>query len=148
MEGYDDLLFSMEPADAPQRMAHMFPKDIEIWERFLEAHRGDFLGFIYDAKVGSGTEPVEELAPEYHAMQRVLSRYRIDVIGVKQNELIIFEVKPSAGTGALGQVTAYTRLFRRDYAPQLKTIPAILTDFERPDVRELAKRQGVQYHIA
>jgi hypothetical protein len=148
MDEYEQLLYNMEDAQAPQRMAHMFPMDIEIWERFLAAHRGDFLGFIYDVKIGSGTKPLDDLAEPYRGMQRVLSRYRVDVIGVKHNELTLFEVKPSAGTGALGQVVSYARLFRRDYKPQLKVIPALLTDFERPDMRHLAEKMGVQYHIA
>lgn len=125
----------------------MFPLDIPIWERFVDSFGADFLGFDYDVKVGSGTPPVEGLRPKYRRMQRILSRYRIDVVGFKSNAIWIIETKPEAGTIALGQVDFYTTLYKRDYEPKLPVVGAIITDRILPDMEEFTKSKGYEYHI-
>lgn len=126
---------------------HMFPLDIAIWERFLDSHGADFLGFAYDVKVGSGTEPAEGVGDNYRRMQYVLSTYRIDVVGYKSNAIYIIEVKPEAGTVAIGQIDAYTKLYTRDYSPSLPVVGAIITDRALPDMDFLTKEKGIEYYI-
>lgn len=135
------------PAEKLRKYPHMFPLDIAIWERFIAAHASAFSGFDYDVKVGSGTEPVPGLGPEYRRMQEILSKYRIDVVGHKPNAIYIIEVKPEAGTIAIGQIETYTRLYARDFAPSLPIIGAIVTDRELPDMRFLTSEKQVEYFI-
>jgi len=135
------------PSEKLRKYPHMFPLDIAIWERFIDAHAGDFSGFDYDVKVGSGTEPVPDLGAEYVRMQQILSKYRIDVVGYKPNAIYIIEVKPEAGTIAIGQIEAYTRLYQRDYAPSLTLVGAIITDRELPDMRYLTAEKKIDYYI-
>ena len=126
---------------------HFFPGDIPIWERFIDRFGADFLGFDYDVKVGSGTEPIEGLGDQYARMQSILSKYRIDVVGYKPDSITIFETKPEAGTVAVGQIHTYTNLYLRDFKPSLKVIGAIVTDRELPDMAYLTKLQGIEYYI-
>ncbi len=126
---------------------HMFPLDIAIWERFLDRFGSDFLSFTYDVKVGSGTEPPEGVGDNYARMQRILSKYRIDVVGLKPDSITIIEVKPEAGTVAIGQIEAYTRLYQRDFNPQLPIKGAIVTDRELPDMKYLTNVKDVEYYI-
>lgn len=142
-----DLLAVMMPPTRQPRYPHMFPNDIGIWERFIDKHGSEFLGFLYDVKVGSGTEPVSDLQEPYSSMQATLSKYRVDVIGIKAGRFEVIEVKPSAGTSAIGQVISYLKLFVKDYQPNAKVIGAIVTDFERPDMRELCMEHGLKYYI-
>jgi len=106
---------------------HMFPLDIAIWERFLDAYGASFLGFDYDVKVGTGTQPREGFGDNYARMQEILSKYRIDVVGYQSDSIWIIETKPEAGTVAIGQIEAYTRLYERDYNPTKKVIGCIVT---------------------
>lgn len=129
------------------RYPHMFPLDIAIWVRFLDKFGDNYIGFDYDVKVGSGTEPTEGLSKEYHRMQQILSKYRIDCVGYDDAHIYIIEVKPEAGTVALGQIEAYTRLFKRDYKPTKKIVGMIVTDRELPDMKYLAKAKGIKYYI-
>lgn len=129
------------------RYPHMFPLDIAIWERFLDLHGSEFAGFDYDVKVGSGTEPPAGTGDNYARMQAILSKYRIDVVGHKPGEIWIIEVKPEAGTVAIGQIEAYTRLFKRDYNPSEKITGCIVTDRALPDMEHLTKEMGVEYYI-
>lgn len=137
----------MYPPVKMMRYPHMFPKDIEIWERFLEKYATEYDGFIYDWKVGSGTEPVPELREPYATMQTTLSKYRVDVIGVKAGRYELIETKPNAGPSAVGQIISYRNLFVKDYQGQREVVPVIVTDFERPDIREVASDMGVKYYI-
>jgi hypothetical protein len=129
------------------RYPHMFPLDIAIWERFIDIHGSEFAGFDYDVKVGSGTEPPAGVGDNYARMQTILSKYRIDVVGHKGNELWIIEVKPEAGTVAIGQIEAYTNLYKRDYNPTKKIVGCIVTDRILPDMEYLTKLKGIEYYV-
>jgi len=141
---YGDSAF---PPTRLLKYPHMFALDIEIWERWLDRYAGDFSGFDYDIKVGSGTDPVDGLGEPYIRMQRILSRYRIDVVGYKSGHIYIIEVKPDAGTTALGQLETYIPLYKRDYKPSNPIIGAIITNRELPDMKELMDSKGYEYYI-
>jgi len=123
----------------------MFPLDIPIWERFIDSVGADFLGFDYDVKVGSGTKPIKGLGAKYARMQAILSKYRIDVVGWRSDAIWIIEVKPEAGTVALGQIDLYTTLYKRDFKPKLPVVGVIVTDRELPDIKEFAKAKKYKY---
>lgn len=129
------------------RYPHMFPLDIAIWERFIDSPYNDFLGFDYDVKVGSGTTAPSGVGDNYKRMQEILSKYRIDCVGHKPGEIWIIEVKPEAGTIAIGQIEAYTRLYKRDFNPAEKIIGCIVTNRTLPDMDWLTKEKGIEYYI-
>ena len=133
------------PPDKLTKYPHMFPLDIPIWERFIDRFGADFSGFDYDVKVGSGTKPVKGLGPKYARMQAILSKYRIDVVGFRSDSIWVIEVKPEAGTVALGQIDLYTSLYKRDFTPSLNVVGVIVTDRELPDIKEFAKAKRYKY---
>lgn len=135
------------PATQLHKYPHFFPLDIPIWERFLNSVGNDFLSFDYDVKVGSGTEPAEGVGDSYARMQRILSRYRIDAVGHRSGSICIIEVKPEAGTIAVGQTELYRELYLRDYTPSLPVTRAIITDRELPDMRYYCDLKGVELHV-
>ena len=79
-----------------RRYPHMFPKDIAIWERFLDKYAEDYTGLSYDIKEGTGAELHPSTPEEYARMADILSKYRIDVVGFKNNLIEIIEVKQEA----------------------------------------------------
>lgn len=130
-----------------RKYPHMFPLDIAIWERFIVEHGADFLGFDYDVKVGSGTTPPIGTGDNYARMQAILSKYRIDCVGYTPNAIYIIEVKPEAGTVAIGQIETYTRLYKRDLNPDKKIIGCIVTDRILPDMEFLTSQKDIAYYI-
>src|SRR3990172_4555096 len=121
------------PAEKLQWYPHMFPRDIEIWVRFLDKYAELYTGFDYDIKVGTGA-PVKPGTPaNYARMQGILSKYRIDAVGYSNSQIYIIEVKPEASTVALGQVVTYIELYKRDFNPSLPVKGMIVTDRELPD---------------
>ena len=129
------------------RYPHMFPKDIAIWERFLEQHAGEYNGFSYDIKVGKGAEMPQSTPAEYARMADILSKYRIDVVGFKDNLIEIIEVKPEASTVAIGQVVAYVALYVRDFNPNIQVQGAIVTDRFIEDISYLTKLNSINYYV-
>ena len=135
------------PANKLFRYPHMFPLDIKIWDRFLDLFATNFLGFDYDIKVGSGS-PIEPETPDNYArMQTVLSKYRIDAVGYTDGPIYIIEVKPDAGTIAIGQIETYRRLYERDFNPSRPVVGMIVTDREIPDMKYLTSMMGIMYYI-
>jgi len=130
-----------------QKFPHMFPLDIAIWERFLAANAEAFDGFNYDVKVGSGTKDIEARDDAFAKMQEILSKYRIDAVGMKGEDLYIIEVKPRATTQGLGQAFIYAKLYERDFSPKGKIIPVLVTDYEMPDVRYLTRILEIDYYV-
>ena len=125
----------------------MFPLDIAIWERFLDEFGRDYKGFEYDVKVGTGSIPEPETPENYARMEEILSKYRIDAVGIKPNQLEIIEVKPDASTTAIGQVTTYLNLYKRDFAPTIPIRGVIVTDREIGDIVHLTKELDFDYYI-
>ena len=126
---------------------HMFKGDIRIWEKFLKKFPKLYNFVQYDIKVGSGTKPIEGQTDAYRKMQEILSKYRIDAVGTRDDQTDIIEDKPQASTIAIGQTLAYVRLYVRDYEPTQSVIPTIITDYEVPDMRYLTRVLSVQYYV-
>ena len=134
------------PRFKPVKLAsypHLFPKDVPIWERFLDKFSADYVGFDYDIKVGSGIEPPEN--PTQADLNLIAGVYkkRIDAVGYKASETHIIEVKPSATFSAVGQILGYAALYRAEFPQQPAVKAILLTDFETPDVRNFAQKNGV-----
>ena len=138
------------PRFGPEKLAkypHLFPRDVPIWERFLDKFSAHYVGFDYDIKVGTGIEPPEN--PTYADMRLIAGVYkkRIDAVGYQSGQTDIIEVKPAATFSAIGQVLGYAQLYRAEYPAQPAVIPVLVTDWETPDIRQFAEISGVQLVI-
>lgn len=125
----------------------MFPLDIEIWERYLEKYGGDYLGFDYDIKVGTGLPAGPGTPENYARMQDILSKYRIDAVGYKPERIEIIEIKPEASTVAIGQVITYIELYVRDLKPTRPVVGVIVTNRSLPDVSYLTAQKKIEYYV-
>lgn len=71
-------------------------------------------------------------------------RRRVDCIIRFPSHYAVCEVKPAAGSTALGQVLMYTDLCTRDAPPGTILRPTIITDKYDPDLHELFAAHNVQ----
>lgn len=126
---------------------HMKPADIAIWERFIAKHPDAYDECIYDLAVGSAPEFAAPEAAADLGNIAELYRRKIDVVGLKGGEVDIIELKPRAGTAALGQVVGYITLYKRDIDPSASPHPVLITDTLLPDMEMLAKTMGVKLII-
>jgi hypothetical protein len=134
----------MLPFGKRNNYPHMKPYDVAIWERFMLAFPDVYDHCIYDCPVGAGSQFDPTVNDENGADLYDLYRRKIDVVGFKDNQIDIIEVKPQAGTSALGQVVGYRELYIRDEKPAVFPKAVIVTDRLLPDMDMLAARLGVQ----
>lgn len=131
------------PPEKLVRYPHLMVQDVLIWERYLEQHATEWIGFRYDVRVGEGIE-LPESEPEYiRGMALALTEKRIDVLGEKGNEVWIIEVKPNAMLSAVGQVLSYQVLFEDRFPDQPKPKLMIVTDRKGPDLQSIAAKFNI-----
>jgi hypothetical protein len=123
---------------------HMMPFDVAIWERFIEQFPDMYDHVSYDVKVGSIPEFVKNEPDVTHQAQAPLYQRKIDVVGYKADQIDIIEIKPRAGTSALGQVVGYKLLYQRDFTPPVEPKAIVLTDHADDDLGHVAASMGVQ----
>lgn len=131
------------PKDWAGKPPHMASHDLEIWIRYREKHAHEFIGFYFDAACGTPAE-VPPGTPENLARDwiRITSK-RIDVIGIKTNEIWIIEVRPDASSGALGTILTYFECARKEPPDSRLIVPVIISDRFDPDIIENAKSFGI-----
>lgn len=135
---------------APVILAH-YPgialQEQDIWDRFLQSEDNIFTGFLYNVRVGKvaisppGTE--ENLA----RMWTEINQSRLDALGITDDELVVFEIKVSAGLSAIGQAIGGQVLSQRETDDPRTITAAIVTDGIRPDARTVAEAIGIQIFV-
>lgn len=96
---------------------HMFKRDVEVWERFLDKYSNLYRGFYYDILVGKHAELPTNYDAKYATDAYLLSKLRIDSLGVRDESLDIIEVKPIGTAGVIGQLLTYKEHFLSEYEP-------------------------------
>ena len=125
---------------------HMKPADVAIWEEFIEQNPKAYETAIYDQAVGEGAEIPEGTQDNMARDFKILTQWKIDVVGFFQDQIHIIELKPNAGISALGQVLGYANLFKKTFKPVGTVTPVVITDRLRPDMLALAKEMGVKIY--
>jgi len=125
----------------------MSSEDVAIWKKFIEANGKNYTSFDYDFKVGEGTDPGPEVPENYRQDFIELSKKRIDAVGYQDNGVSIFEVKPRAGTQALGQLITYKSLYEKKF-PSTKIVEvAVVCSFISPEEVALYKSFGINNYV-
>lgn len=123
---------------------HLKPFDVAIWERFITLYPDAYDDCIYDQPVGSGA-PIPEGTQENIARDfKILTQWKVDVIGYKNNKADVIEIKPNAGIAALGQVAQYAVMVDELDELTIPVRPVLITDVLRPDMQRLADKAGVR----
>lgn len=123
---------------------HMKPNDVAIWERFIANYPEAYDYCQYDVLVGSDPEFDTTVTPDTGGDEWKLYQKKIDVVGLKGEDITIIELKPKAGASAVGQIKMYRRLYIKDYSPAKAPDMVIITDEISPDTREFARDEGVK----
>ena len=122
---------------------HLGPEDAAIWARFIAKNPGFFNNVEYDVKVGQGRDYSSLPKDQYSEDLKNLSLKRIDVVGFRQGEILVIELKPAATLAAIGEAIGYTQLFKEQDKTGKRISPAIITDQILPDIENVAEKNGV-----
>jgi len=126
------------------RPPHMSSQDWAIWQRWHAFRAKDFMGFYYDCAVGEGTKPPEGGTDKQRAAWIRITQKRIDAIGIRADAIWIIEVRPSAGSSAMGALLTYDHLLKDDNPFALPIRLALVTDATDNDFRRVLKAYGIQ----
>lgn len=126
---------------------HMNIRDKEIWERFIAQYPDSYNACQYDFHVGDAPPFNTLMDDDEDRNQDKLYRLRIDVIGHAGDHRDLIEIKPQAGTAAIGQIKAYKNLYVRDGFHKGTVGMVIVTDALKPNMEYLAKSEGVKVII-
>jgi len=118
-----------------------------IWERFLAAFPTAYDEVAYNVKVGEGALIPEGTEENIAFDFKTLTQRKIDVIGFKDGSIDIIELKPYAGTGAVGQVKAYGVLYKNTYDKNANPNMIVMTDIEQRDTKTVAESEGIKLII-
>jgi len=126
---------------------HLGAEETLIWNRFIDKYPDYFQKVAYDVLVGTPTMPEGELSPNYKRMWEYLTRPKIDVVGVSMDKAYVIEIRPRADHNAIGAALSKRDLFLKEYPGFTKVFPMIITNFEKPDMRELCGKYGIIYLV-
>lgn len=132
------------PYEIRVKYPHLRPRDVEIWQHFIQKNPDRFNRVFYDYRVGDPEDWPED-APRYIALAwKDLTMWQIDVTAEDDDFLYIIELKPFARSTAIGQALAYKILFDREEKPWKPTIPVVITDTILKSTKYVADKLGVQ----
>lgn len=116
----------------------MAQAEMIVWDRFLRTDANIFDGFIYNQRVGEAPPAPAGTEDNFARMWLEINQSRIDAIGITEDFLTVFEVKVSAGLGAIGQVMGGRILLLIELTDPRPVQMAIVTNGIRPDARTVA----------
>lgn len=127
---------------------HMKPRDVEIWERFIEKNKSFFDTVDYDFHVGEGADflPTGEDTPD--GRENRLYQRKIDVVGYRGDKVWLIEVKPEASASALGQILSYKELYiKTKDADPLPTL-MVVTGKIMSEMKEVYAKHNIAVFVA
>ncbi len=133
------------PPTKRHKYPHMFPLDIEVWERFLDKYDSLYNTFVYDARVGKKTWVFPHWKKEYKKDARVLSQLRIDVLGFRENTIDVIEVKPRFSSSTIGQLLTYHELFKKDFETKRPVRAVVVAGDIDPNLQPMLEKFKIAY---
>lgn len=113
---------------------HLLPRDVIVWERFLEDHRRSFNYFDYDIRVGEGRPAPSLPTAGLRKMATDLSQRRIDAVGHFDGTRTVIEITHTLGLKAIGQIQSYPILYRTKYPGDYKLNTLLVADVIESDM--------------
>ena len=123
------------------------PYESWLWTQFLRKTHLTFTKIEYNVRVGPGYDPGPKYPDYIREMALALTKLKIDAVGHRRHEIIIFEIKPRAGRSALGQIISYLEWYIRDYKPTKPVRGAVVCEFVDPNLEPIFMRRGIQLYI-
>lgn len=131
----------------PERYPHMYKAETDIWRKWLKVHGREYKRFDYDVHVGVPWPEHLVLSEEWRRGAEAVYLKRIDVVGLQTDTVTIFEVKPHAGLGALGQIIGYLAMYEEKFAPKEELRGAIVTELIDPGIKKILEEHGIDLYV-
>ena len=126
---------------------HMLSSDVPVWTDFLNAYEDQFKHFYYDVALSVRQPPPQAITPSLVALWKKTWGKRIDVVGVKENEVWIIEVASNAFLRAIGQILTYYQLWIVKPPLPFPVKPFIVCRTIDEDVAYTAEQYGINWIV-
>ncbi len=124
---------------------HLMPREIPIWEAWLQENKDKYDKFEYDVRVGESIVPPPGLDANIAEMAVSLAKKRIDVVAFKDGNPLIIEIKDYAGLTAIGQLVSYPLLYIDEFPESPKPGIMLLAQRLLPDVARILEFFGIAW---
>lgn len=114
-------------------------KDTLVWEQFISDNPNYYTHVQYNIRVGEGIRYIPDNLYTLQNMAKKLTQMRIDVIGYRNRQLEIIELKPICGATMIGQLIIYPILYNKTYQNHAKIITKGICFHASDDIKTVAK---------
>jgi hypothetical protein len=123
---------------------HLADEDIITWEKYVQNNPKAYDSVDYDFALSQVKEATAEAVKLDIAGAERVFKYRADVIGYRDKEIHIIELKNKATPGVIGHLLTEKLLYDRDEKPTLPTKMIVIAREMTPELDILAEAQGVK----
>lgn len=106
-----------------------------------------FSGFMFDVRVGEGQILISSDGEPYSRMWYELTKKRIDVLGFRDNETWLIEIKRKLNLMVIGQMDLYTSLLWETAFPDGPLVRAVITSALDPDIVPIMKNKSIEIFL-
>lgn len=128
------------------RYPHLTLEDSALWSDYLDQTHTPSTDYIYDFRVGKGTDPGPDFPDDLRKLGIQLSQRRIDALRVTPTQIHIFEITQSGGLKALGQLIAYPVLVKAEFPDNRPVIRHLVCRKLQPDIQPALDIYSVTVH--
>lgn len=125
---------------------HMYGPESLLWANFIGEHQEEYDRFEYDVHVGRLWPELDKMPEPWRRGAEAIYLKRIDAIGFQPMKITIFEVKPHAGLGALGQIMGYVSLYEEQFEPKEEMKAAVVTRLVDPNLERIFEEYGIDIY--
>lgn len=136
------------PYEPLSKYPHLAKREVVIWDRFVQLYRDFGDRADYDITCGKGVDIPEGTPPNWAANYKYLSKWKIDAVVYRGNTAYVVEVRPRAGLSAIGETLSKAIMFQKEHPDFQDVEPVLVTDIERPDVRDLCIEHDIAFYVA
>ena len=122
-------------------------REVPIWDRFIRAYPNFAESVDYDCICGKGPEVPENMGQPWKDDAKYLGSWKIDAVAFQSDNTYVIEVRPRAGLSAIGEVFMKMLMYRREHPDATNPEPVLITDQERPDMRELTAEHDIAFFV-
>lgn len=136
------------PASWARRPPGMVWEDWQPWGAWLLTPEAQKYEYAYDVEMAVHTAPAGETDPAMRRSYERSNARRIDAVGRRNGQYIIFEARRFTGWSAIAQLQGYLMLwplfFPNDPTPELVLVTERIAD----DIRASALRAGIRVWLS
>jgi hypothetical protein len=125
------------------RFPHLLEGEVRVWRKFLQQYERMWDTFEYDVHVGQGSLPQDDPANVFQQNYQWITKKRIDVVGWKDKQATIFEVRARASLPLMGQLLGYKSLWMRENPTAKPPLLMMICSECPPDDKSVMDDQGV-----